>query len=107
MHANSLNAVVHLQRISPKPTAEKVAHLIAQQSSELKLRQSRSKVTTGQGRGMIKRIHLRSIVSCGRRAKAKFIHIPEEEEFIEDLRRAAELAVIGENYVTNLQRKKR
>jgi hypothetical protein len=38
--------------------------------------------------------------------EAKFIDIPDEEEFIEDLRRAAELVVVGENYVTNLQKKK-
>jgi hypothetical protein len=38
--------------------------------------------------------------------KAKFIDIPDQEEFIEDLRRAAELIIIGENYVTNLQKKK-
>lgn len=34
-----------------------------------------------------------------------FIPFAEQEEFIEDLRRAAELCIIGENFVTVLQRK--
>jgi hypothetical protein len=44
--------------------------------------------------------------AAGGQPEAKFIDIPDEEEFIEDLRRAAELVVVGENYVTNLQKKK-
>lgn len=36
---------------------------------------------------------------------ADFIPFPEQEEFIEDLRRVAELCVIGENFVSRMQRK--
>lgn len=36
---------------------------------------------------------------------ADFILFPEQDEFIEDLRRAAELSIIGENFVTNMQKK--
>ena len=36
---------------------------------------------------------------------ADFIAFPDEDAFVEDLRRAAELCVIGENFVTNLQKK--
>jgi len=38
-------------------------------------------------------------------ANAIFIDIPEEEVFVEDLRRVAELCVIGENYVTAQEKK--
>jgi Uncharacterised conserved protein len=34
-----------------------------------------------------------------------FIPFPEQDEFIEDLRRAAELCIIGENFVTSMLRK--
>jgi hypothetical protein len=37
-------------------------------------------------------------------ATVDFIAFPEQEEFIEDLRRAAELCIIGENYVTSVQK---
>ena len=38
--------------------------------------------------------------------KAQFIVLPEQESLIEDLRRIAELVVIGENYVTRQEKKK-
>ncbi|KAL7567749.1 hypothetical protein ACA910_000507 [Epithemia clementina (nom. ined.)] len=37
--------------------------------------------------------------------QAIFISIPEQESLVEDLRRIAELVVIGENYVTSLEKK--
>jgi Uncharacterised conserved protein len=36
---------------------------------------------------------------------AHFIPFPQQEEFIEDLRRVAELCIIGENFVAKLQRR--
>jgi hypothetical protein len=36
---------------------------------------------------------------------ADFIPFPNQDEFIEDLRRAAELCVIGENFVSNIEKK--
>jgi hypothetical protein len=36
---------------------------------------------------------------------ADFIPFPDHVEFVEDLRRAAELCVIGENYVANVERR--
>jgi Uncharacterised conserved protein len=36
---------------------------------------------------------------------ADFIPFPQQEEFIEDLRRVAELCIIGENFVAKLQRR--
>lgn len=41
----------------------------------------------------------------GSEPRAKFIAFADEEQFVEDLRRVAELVVVGENYVTNLQKK--
>ena len=41
----------------------------------------------------------------GRQVIADFIPFPEQDEFVEDLRRAAELCVIGEHFITNLQKK--
>lgn len=41
----------------------------------------------------------------GGKPVADFMEFPEEEAFVEDLRRAAELCVIGEHFVTNLQKK--
>lgn len=37
--------------------------------------------------------------------EARFLDIPDSDTFVENLRRVAELVVVGENYVTSLQRK--
>jgi hypothetical protein len=103
------NAVVHPPEDSPKPPRKgRFSFGLRSKSSELKLEAESKQGDNGAGSKDDQEDSSAdpSSAAGGGEPKAKFIHIPEEEEFIEDLRRAAELVVIGENYVTNLQKKK-
>jgi hypothetical protein len=99
------NAVVHPPEESPKPS-RKGRFSFGLRGNSYKLKEE-AKQGDGAGTGNNLEDSSTSLdSSAGGRPKAKFIDIPEEAEFIEDLRRAAELVVVGENYVTNLQKKK-
>ena len=103
------NAVVHPPDDSPKPPRKgRFSFGLRSKGSDSKLEAEAKQGDNGAGTRDNQEDSSADPLSAADdgKPKAKFIHIPEEEEFIEDLRRAAELVVIGENYVTNLQKKK-
>jgi hypothetical protein len=103
------SAVVHPPEDSPiPPRKSRFSFGLRSKNSESKLEAEAKQGNNGAGTSNNQEDSSAdpSSAAVGGEPKAKFIHISEEEEFIEDLRRAAELVVIGENYVTNLQKKK-